>query len=80
MFFPLKGCNVTVCDLDQPILDHAKELIRSNLTHLKEQNRLHGETIDAVMARVTFPADLEAALKDTEFIQESCPERPRVSH
>lgn len=77
MFFPVKGYNVTVYDLDQPILDHAKELIRSNLTHLKEQNRLHGEMIDAVMARVTFPADLEAALKDAEFIQESGPERPK---
>ncbi|MEE0097690.1 MAG: 3-hydroxyacyl-CoA dehydrogenase NAD-binding domain-containing protein [Oscillospiraceae bacterium] len=73
--FALKGCTVTVYDLNQELLDHAKKLIRSNLLYLEAEDCLRGESVEAVMERVTFTDDVEAALREAEFIQESGPER-----
>ena len=73
--FALKGCDVTVYDLNRELLAHANQLIRDNLRYLESQDCLHGETVETIMGRISLTTDADVALRDAEFIQESGPER-----
>lgn len=73
--FALKGCSVTVYDLNEELLTHAERLIRDNLRYLESQDCLRGQTVETIMRRIALTTDVTVALRDAEFIQESGPER-----
>ena len=73
--FILKGCDVTIYDVAQAPLDRARETIYANLSDLAAHDCLHGQTVDALLQHVVFTTDVQSALCDAEFIQESGPEQ-----
>ncbi len=73
--FALKGCEVTVYDLNRGLLAHAKQMVQDNLYHLARQNCFSFDYIPDIMDRIQYTTDPEAAVAEAEFIQESGPEK-----
>lgn len=73
--FALKGCFVTVYDLQQPFLEQAERQIRENLIDLAENDCLAEAEIPQILSRISYTTDVQTAVRDAEFIQESAPEK-----
>lgn len=73
--FALKGCDVTVYDIEDRFLETAKERIRGFLEDLASRQCIEESAILSVMGRITYTTDVEQALTGAEFIQESAPEK-----
>ena len=72
--FARGGCLVTVWDPSAKILDEFESLAKDMVVSL-EQASLLNETVDRVMGRISVQPELEAALADCDFVQESSPEK-----
>lgn len=66
--------NVTLYDLGQNQLDHARERIYHDLRLLAEEGVLTTEQIDQRLADLRFTTDRKAALSEADLILENCPE------
>jgi 3-hydroxybutyryl-CoA dehydrogenase len=74
--FARAGIEVNLVDADQKILDHAIELIGSNLNTMAEWGMLEKDKIPEVMKRVHTFVDLDVAAREVDFAIEAVPEIP----
>ena len=68
--YAMSGRSVNLYDISEQALEKAKVMLRTNLDTFVEEELLTAEEADGVFARVSFTADLEAALKDVQYVQE----------
>lgn len=73
--FALKGCSVSVYDIKEEFLHSAERQIQSNLIYLARQGCITEAEVSSTLDRVCCTSDVEQAVRDAEFIQESGPER-----
>jgi len=69
--FASKGFKVTLQDLSEAILDQALQQIRRNLEFLAEKGLLNIETRHDSLNRVKVTTNLEEAVGEAEYVQES---------
>ncbi|MCZ4354732.1 3-hydroxyacyl-CoA dehydrogenase [Roseovarius aestuarii] len=72
--FAKGGCQVTVWDLSGDILEGFQTLARDMVVSM-DQAALLDASVDTVMGRIKVEPDLETALADCDFVQESAPEK-----
>ena len=76
--YAMSGRSVNLYDISEQALEKAKVMLRTNLDTFVEEELLTAEEADGVFARVSFTADLEAALKDVQYVQETVAEKPQI--
>ena len=76
--FAQNGYSVKLQDLNQDILEHALELIKSTLETLVELEQLSHSEIQIILNRIEPTTDLPSALKDADFVLEAVPEVPEI--
>jgi len=76
--FAQNGYSVKLQDLNQDILEHALELIKSTLETLVELEQLSHSEIQIILDRIEPTTDLPSALKDADFVLEAVPEVPEI--
>ena len=69
--YALKGHPVVVYDIDQGPLDLAKERIETNLKYLEKNGVITGAEVPAILDRVSYTTNMETAVKDADYVQES---------
>jgi len=72
--FAQGGCSVTINDVNEEILEEAKEKIASNLRTFTEMGLGEERAIDTVMSRITSTTNLQEAVADADFVTEAVPE------
>jgi len=70
----MNGFEVTMVDINDEILQKAKEKIKWSLGKFVEKKRIRQEDADATLARVTTTTSYEQAAKDIDFAVEASPE------
>jgi len=70
-FFAWKGYKVVLQDLNEEILEYASSQIRRNFEFLAEKDLLKNESCESCLGRIRFTTDLEEAVRDADYIQES---------
>jgi enoyl-CoA hydratase/3-hydroxyacyl-CoA dehydrogenase len=70
----MSGLEVTMVDINDEILQKAKEKIKWSLGKFVEKKRLRQEDADAALARVATTTSYEQAGKDIDFAIEASPE------
>lgn len=78
--FAMRGLNVIVYDISDEALANAKEFIEKSVKTLKLCDVLSDVACAELFARVTYTKDLEAALKNADYIQESVPDKLDIKH
>jgi len=78
--FAMRGLNVTVYDISDEALANAKELLEKSLHTMNTCGVFDKETCEDIIARVVYTKDLEASLKNADYIQESVPDRLDIKH
>ena len=73
--FALKGCEVTVFDVKCEFLAQAKKQILHNFEYLLQLGCLTSEVVSNALSNISYTTDVEKALKNAQFIQESAPEK-----
>ncbi len=73
--FALRGCEVTVYDLTEDLLNHAKNMVAANLEDLARHDCLPMHQVELIVGNIRFTTDAVSAVTDAQFIQESGPER-----
>lgn len=71
----LAGYEVTVQDINQSILDKAREQFEKRLAREVEKGRVTQENMSASSRRVNFSADLEGSASRTDFVIEAAVEK-----
>jgi len=69
--FTWRGYRVALQDLRREILDQALYRMRRNLEFLAEKGLLRGETCEDSLRRVEVTTDLEEAVREADYVQES---------
>lgn len=72
------GHDVVIWDIDGDAAGKAISYISSVLGDLDGNGLLNGHSPDQVLARLTTSVDLEAALKDADYVQENTPENLEI--
>jgi 3-hydroxybutyryl-CoA dehydrogenase len=72
--FAQGGCSVTINDLNEGILQKAKERIASNLGTFIEMGLGEEKAIDSIMSRIKPTTDLQEAVAEADFVTEAVPE------
>jgi len=72
------GIEVGLVDLDERRLEHALNLMRSNLKTLAEHGRVPASAIPAILSRIHPSQDLKSSAQAAEFAVEAVSEVPRV--
>ncbi len=70
----MSGLEVTMVDINDEILQKAKEKIKWSLGKFVEKKRIRQEDADAALARVATTTSYEEAAKDVDFAIEASPE------
>jgi enoyl-CoA hydratase/3-hydroxyacyl-CoA dehydrogenase len=70
----MNGCEVTMVDINDEILEKAKEKIKWSLGKFAEKKRIRQEDADAALARIAITTSYEQAGKDVDFAIEASPE------
>jgi 3-hydroxybutyryl-CoA dehydrogenase len=73
--FAIYGYPVALFDTNEAYLATLKDVMRKELKVLEEEDLLNGDTIDAVLDRITLYSDLEACAKEADYVIEAIPER-----
>lgn len=73
--FAIYGYAVALYDTNETYLSSLKEVMRKELALLEAEDLLNGETIDAILDRITLYSDLEACAKEADYVIEAIPER-----
>jgi 3-hydroxybutyryl-CoA dehydrogenase len=76
--FAQAGIEVNLVDIDQRFLDHAIEMIKSNLAVLGEFNRVSNSEITSILKRIHSSTDLSSAVAGVDFVVEAVPEVPQL--
>lgn len=76
--YAMGGYQVKVYDVMEEALKNAEKLIRQNLEVFVEEGWFEAEEIEPTMARISYTTDLEEAVKDAQYVQETVPERPEI--
>lgn len=74
----MSGLEVTMVDINDEILQKAKEKIKWSLGKFVEKKRLRQEDADAALARVATTTSYEQAGKDIDFAMEASPENMEI--
>jgi 3-hydroxybutyryl-CoA dehydrogenase len=72
--YAMAGYQVTVYDIQQEFLERAAEWIENNLALLVEEGSLTPQAAREAGERIRYTTDLEAAVKEADFITEVIPE------
>lgn len=78
LVFARAGFAVNVWDASADAVAQTLAFVRSGAQALADQGLGNGESADAIAARLTPCATLEAVLQDVEYVQESAPERVEI--
>jgi enoyl-CoA hydratase/3-hydroxyacyl-CoA dehydrogenase len=70
----MNGYHVTMVDVNDEILQKAKERIRWSLDKFAEKKRIRREDADAAFARIATTTSYEQAARDIDFAIEAAPE------
>lgn len=76
--FAMGGCDVYIYDIAPTALEKAKTVILENLEYLRNTNCLTQEEINGIVERLHFTTQVEQAVSDADFIQESGPENVEI--
>ena len=74
----MSGLEVTMVDINDEILQKAKEKIKWSLGKFVEKKRIRQEDADAALARVATTTSYEQAGKDMDFAIEASPENMEI--
>jgi carnitine 3-dehydrogenase len=74
-FFLWKGLEVNVYDINDALLQTAKERISGNLSYLLAKNIITKEIMDKALGKVVYTKDIGDSLRDVQFVQECAPEK-----
>jgi 3-hydroxyacyl-CoA dehydrogenase len=74
--FAHSGLRVALCDIDEKILNQAKEHIASNLSFLAKHNVIEESSIGKTLAAISLHQNMEEAISDVDFLIEAVPEDP----
>lgn len=80
LYFAMRGLNVTVYDISDESFQRAKDLIESSLRTMEQCGALDQEHCQKILENLVFTKDIEAALKNADYIQESVPDRLDLKH
>lgn len=78
--FAMKGKKVFVYDINEDLLDLAKERIHNYMEQLIKNDILDDEKLKKIDENIIYTTSMELAVKDVQFIQESGPEHYDVKH
>lgn len=78
--FAMKGKKVFVYDINEDLLDLAKERIHNYMEQLIKNDILDDERLKKIDENIIYTTSMELAVKDIQFIQESGPEHYDVKH
>jgi 3-hydroxyacyl-CoA dehydrogenase len=78
--FALKGIDVAMFDNSREALALAEERIATNLKYLTDNDALDAAKVKEVAARVSYTTNMEEAVRDVQFIQESVLENYGTKH
>jgi enoyl-CoA hydratase / 3-hydroxyacyl-CoA dehydrogenase len=70
----MNGIQVTMVDINEEILNKAKEKIKWSLDKFAEKRRIRAEDVTAAMSRVSTTTSYEMATKDIDIAIEALPE------
>ncbi len=76
--YAMGGYEVSVYDIAEAALENAKVMVETNLGTFIEEGYISEEDAMAAVKRIHYTTDLEEAVRDAQFIQESVPERPEI--
>lgn len=78
--FALKNKKVFVYDIQDDLLELAKERIHNYMDQLMKNHIIDQQDIQNINNRIIYTTSMEEAVKDVQFIQESGPEHYDVKH
>ena len=76
--FAQAGIEVNLVDLNETVLEHAMDLMKANLETLAEFNKVSGDDIPEILARIHPTTDLAGGAKGVDFAVEAVAEVPDV--
>ncbi len=76
--FARAGCDVAIHDASTDAQRQTLAFVRAALTEAGAQGPADGQTVEALMARITIAASLHEALLGADYVQESAPERVEI--
>ena len=76
--FAQAGIEVNLVDLNETVLDHAMDLIKANLETLAEFQKVSGDDIPEILARIHPYTDLAGGAEGVDFAIEAVAEVPDV--
>ena len=76
--YAMGGYEVSVYDISEEALKNAKLMVHTNLKTFIEEELLNSEQAKEAEGRIQYSANLEDALKNVQYVQETVPERPEI--
>ncbi|WP_371379431.1 3-hydroxyacyl-CoA dehydrogenase family protein [Sporomusa aerivorans] len=76
--FAVRGYPVVIYDIMQAQLDAAKDTVKENLDFLVKKEIISSQSAATALAMVSYTLNLEEAVKNAQFIQESGPEKYEI--
>ncbi len=76
--YAMGGYEVSMYTRSEATLEKSKVMVRTNLDTFVEEELLTPEEANAVAARISYTTDVEACVKDAQFIQETVAEKPDI--
>src|SRR5699024_6397394 len=70
-YFLWKGLDVCIQDRNEEALDRGRGLIHSNLNFLEEKGVISSNVRREAESRAIYTVDIQNALKDAQYVQES---------
>lgn len=78
--FAMKGYKTCIYDIDEQQITFAKEQVKKNLALLEEKGILTDEAAKETEGNIFYTMDMEEAVSDVQFIQESGPENRDIKN
>lgn len=78
MVCSLAGYEVTVQDINEGMLEKARDGLRSHMARNVEKGRMEQREVDAAFDRMTFTTDMEGAASGADFVIEAAVEKLNV--
>lgn len=72
--FAMYGYSVNLFETNENMRNSAKEIIRSELDFLAENEMIEKSDIDGILDRITVYSDLKSAVQDADYVIEAVPE------
>ena len=73
--FALAGYETTVQDIDEDMLDRAREELRSRLDRNVEKGRMSAEQVESAFEKLSFTTEVEAPARDADLVVEAIVEK-----